>query len=534
MGVYIKKCEHLEGKKMKKTMIFFAAILLCFCHLYSQQQQAETVQLTLKDCILKAMEDNLDIAVQAYDPAISDLALIQAKEIYWPQLGFGYTNYNYNRLSNWAVEGTNYTTQNLNYSFSLSQQVSTGGNVNVNLYSASSDTTRALTLVNPSYTGQLELRITQPILRGFGALNKNNIDIKKARNTSDISVTGLKSSLIQKVYDVESAYWNLVYAIESLKVNEAILDQTKERLDITKEAERIGVKSSLEVLGTETEVANYENRVIASRAQAETSEDRLKGILNFPAEGLVSSRSLLPTDEPILEKLDLSFDDALKIAYNESPDMEKFLKEIENNRLDVKYYKNQLLPQLDLEASLWFDGQSGDLLVYKDNDPYSGEIIDKIEGSRFDSIKDVFGFKYKNWYVRFNLTVPLDTLFSKAGLAKAKLEEEKKLKEIEKTRQEIYYAVLEAYKELQNREKEVESASRYRELAEKRLEAEEQRYNLGLVGNEWLFQYQRDVANARVSEIKSIVDYKISVAKLEMSMGVSLKKKNIAYKQFQF
>jgi hypothetical protein len=80
----------------------------------------------------------------------------------------------------------------------------------------------------------------------------------------------------------------------------------------------------------------------------------------------------------------------------------------------------------------------------------------------------------------------------------------------------------------------LKSATRYRELAEKRLDAEEQRYNLGLAGNEWLFQYQRDVANARVSEIKSIVDYKISVAKLEMSIGVSLKKKNIAFRHFGF
>jgi outer membrane protein TolC len=519
---------------MKKTTPFIAIFIFCFGQLFPQEKPAETIQLSLKDCIVKAMEDNLDIAVQAYDPAISDLSVRQAKEIYWPQVAIGYTNFNYNRLSNWAVEGTNYTTQNLNYSFSLSQQVFTGGNVNLNLYSASSDTTRALTLVNPSYTGQLELRLQQPILRGFGSMNKSNIDIKKARNLSDISVMGLKSSLIQKVYDVEAAYWNLVYAIESLKVNEAILGQTNQRLNITKEAERIGVKSSLEVLSTETEVANYENRVISSRAQVETYQDRLKGILNFPAEGLISSKSLIPTDEPILEKLDLSFEDALKIAYTESPEMDKFMKEAENARLDVSYYKNQLLPQLDLEASLWFDGQSGDRLIYKDNDPYTGEIIDKIGGSRFDSIKDVFGFKYRNWSVRFNLTVPLDTLFSKAGLAKAKLEEEKKLKEIEKTQQEIYYTVLEAYKELQNREKEVASASRYRELAQKRLEAEEQRYNLGLVGNEWLFTYQREFANAKVSEIKSIVDYKISVAKLEMSLGVSLKKKDIAFRQFQF
>ncbi len=519
---------------MKRTFLFIASIIFCAGCLFPQEKPAETIPLTLKDCILKAMEDNLDIAVQAYDPAISDLSVNQAKEIFWPQVGIGYTNYNYNRLSNWAVEGTNYTTQDLTYNFSLRQKIFTGGDIEIGLSSRSVDTTRALTLVNPSYTGQFQLSFSQPILRGFGSMDKNNIDIKKAQNLSDISVTGLKSSLIQKVYDVESAYWNLVYAIESLKVNESILDQTKERLNITKEAERIGVKSSLDVLGTETEVANFENRVISSRALVATYEDRLKGILNFPAEGLVSSKSLIPTDEPVLEKLDLSFEGALQIAYAESPSMEKFLKEIENTRLDVKYYKNQLLPQLDLEASLWFDGQSGDLLIYRDNDPYTGEIIDKIEGSRFDSIQDVFGFKYRNWYLRLNLTLPLDTLFSKAGLAKARLEEEKKLKEIEKTRQEIYYAVLEAYKELQNREKEVESASRYRQLAEKRLEAEEQRYNLGLAGNEWLFQYQRDVANARVSEIKAIVDYKISVSKLEMSLGVSLKNKNIALKQFEF
>ena len=381
---------------MKKAVILSGIIFMLVVVLYSQEKTVETIQLTLEDCILRAMEDNLDIAVQTFDPAIADLSVIQAREIYWPQVGFSYSNYSWNRLSNWAVEGTNYTTQRLNYNFSLKQQVFTGGNVELTLFSDSTDTTRALTTVNPSYTAQFQLSFTQPILRGFGSMNINNIEIKRARNLSDISVTGLKSILIQKVYEVESAYWNLVYAIESLRVNESILGQTRERMKITKEAERIGVKSSLEVLGTETEVANYENRVISSRAQVETSEDRLKGILNFPAEGLIPSKALIPTDEPVLEKLEISFEDALRMAYAESPEMERFQKEIENARLDVSYYKNQLLPQLDLNANIWFVGQSGDILVFKDNNPYTGEVIDKIEGSRFDSIKDVFGFKYKN------------------------------------------------------------------------------------------------------------------------------------------
>ena len=39
--------------------------------------------------------------------------------------------------------------------------------------------------------------------------------------------------------------------------------------------------------------------------------------------------------------------------------------------------------------------------------------------------------------------------------------------------------------------------------------------------------YQRDLANARISELNSIVSYNVSIAALEKAMGTSLKSKNI-------
>jgi outer membrane protein TolC len=39
--------------------------------------------------------------------------------------------------------------------------------------------------------------------------------------------------------------------------------------------------------------------------------------------------------------------------------------------------------------------------------------------------------------------------------------------------------------------------------------------------------YQRDLANARISELNSIVSYNVSIATLEKAMGTSLKSKNI-------
>lgn len=87
---------------------------------------------------------------------------------------------------------------------------------------------------------------------------------------------------------------------------------------------------------------------------------------------------------------------------------------------------------------------------------------------------------------------------------------------------------------MKNREQQIEAASRYRDLTETRLRAEEERYNLGLVGNEWLFQYQRDLANARVSEIRARINYRIAIAKLERTMGVSLKKKGLRFGEIPF
>jgi outer membrane protein TolC len=70
---------------------------------------------------------------------------------------------------------------------------------------------------------------------------------------------------------------------------------------------------------------------------------------------------------------------------------------------------------------------------------------------------------------------------------------------------------------------------------EKRLEAETQRYSLGLVpGSEWLFEYQRRLAAAKTQELKAIIDYKISLAKLERAQGTSLKAKNIKFRDYGF
>lgn len=518
---------------MRKIFLVFGLIFVCLALLFSQEQKPEPIRLTLNDCLIKALENNYDILAEAFTPEISEFTVREAREFFLPQLNFGYYNYNYNSLSNWFVQGTQYTTKTLNYSVGLSQSMITGGEISLGLSNSSTNTTQSLVTINPSYRGELSFMLTQPLLKNFGPkINRRNIIL--AKNQRDISVYNLKSTLIQKIYEVEQAYWTLVQAIESLKVNEYSLEHSKGRLEKTKEAARVGIKTPLDVLASETEVANWESRIISARSQAEKAEDGLREIINLAPDDSGLTKSILPVDKPEVQKKEITFEEAFKTALEERPDVARYQKELEKSILDVSYYRNQILPQLDLRFRVWYPGQSGNRLIYQDNNPLTGIIVDVVEGSRADSLKDVFALKYDNWYVTLDLNIPLQNFLSRASLARAKMAREQKQLEMEKEKKSVHDEIVSVFKELKNNEKRMETSALYRELMEKKLQAEEERVRLGLATSEWLFQYQREVTSARTEEIRAIIDYKISVANLEKLMGVNLKTKNLKFRDYDF
>jgi len=521
------------GEKMKKLFCAVGVLILGICFLFAQEQKTEEIRLTLQECLEMALEKNLDISVSAIDPEIQEFSLRRSKEIFWPRLTFGYNNWQRNQLGTWWVQGTEYTTNTNSYDFGIEQNIVTGGRYSLSLTNSTTDTTQSLVTINPSYSGELRFELNQPLLKNFGP-KINRRDIRKGRNQIDISTYGLKSTIQQKIYDVEEVYWRLVSAIESLKVNESRLVYSQEQLKKTKGAARIGSKTATDVLDAETNVANWEDNIIRYRSQVQIAEDNLRSILNLPVDEAETFPRIVPTDRPEVIKKEITFDEALNTALEQRPEIASKDKEIENSSIDVGYFKNQLLPELNLSFWLYYPGQSGDRILYLNNDPFTGIRVGVEEGSRSDYMKDILGFKYDNWYIAMNLTIPLENILSRASLAESKLQKEKKLLEKEKLYKGIYNEMVQVFKELKNNESRLETSARYRELLEKKLEAAEEKYRLGALSSDWLYTYQRDMANARVSEIGAIIDYKLSVAKLEKLMGVNLRTKNLKFRDFDF
>lgn len=530
--------KSIPAAEKKACLVFCLAILaLFFCRLQAipQEQKAgpEKLSLSLKECIAKALANNLDLSIEAFNPGINEASISETKEQFLPEFGLSYFNQKQTVLGSWGVEGTSYPYKLDSYSLDLTQKVVTGGSATLSFSNSMLDSGRAFQVINPSYNSEFRIRLTQPLLKGFGP-KANRYGTLQAINQKDIAVSVLKSKIIQTIYDVEQAYWNLYSASENMKVQEQSLEQSREILKRNREAARVGAKSAIEVLSSEAQVAQYEDNIVFAEQQVEQAETRLKALLNLPSEAPLSARSLAPTDKPLVERMEITYEAALQRALDQRQEIIQLEKQLENNASEISYNKNQLLPQLDLSFNMWSPGQSGVKYIYQDNNPFTGIVVGKVVGSRVDALKEALKTTYRNWSINLTLNIPMGSVFSRASLARAKLAQEQSQVQLEKQKQTIGYEVAQAIKNLQNCERKIKTSAASRELQEKRLAAEMQRYQLGLGAIEWVLNYQNQLTSAKTSEIQALIDYKMAVANLERVMGTTLKTKGLKFRDYEF
>ena len=474
------------------------------------------LSLTLQQCIETALGENLALSIDRLNPALDMFVLKEIREKFLPQFGLTYQNSDTNTPGTWGVEGSNIAVKSDSLSFGLTQSFAWGASVSLNVSSSMTNTTRSYTTINPSYFSSVHLNLTQPLLRGFGTKAVNAEAIKAGRiiRTAEAS---LRARAFQTVYDVEEAYWNLVRARENLKVQESSLASSREVLTRNREAVRLGTASGSEVLNAETEVARYEDAVLSAGRAVQRPEDHLRKLLNLPAGG---RETIVLLDPPTIEIRKILPEDILRAALANRPEMDVCLRRVENCRSDVDFYRNQALPRLDLNLSFWNPGISGVKNIYQDDNPLTGIVIDRNVGGRRDSFTDILKGKYKNWSVDLRLELPLGSLLTQSGLARARAALDQHRLQLEKQKNDIEFEVRDIVRELEVKARIIASSARYRELTEKRAASETRRYRQGLVGSEWLFNYRRELDNARSAEIQAIVEYRIALACLDRITGI--------------
>ncbi|MFO7980340.1 MAG: TolC family protein [Candidatus Aminicenantes bacterium] len=512
------------AKKIKKLWI--VCILLIPCGLLGQKD--DNLSLSLKECILKTVHNNLGLAVERITPQIADANVKYANEKFIPTLSMDYSKQDSNSASYSFLDASEtVSTLSNNYSTQITQIIPTGGNFSLSLNGYMSDTSRRFQTINPRYGTTLRFSFSQPLLKDFGyQISRRNIII--AKNNSYISDENFRRSLEETIYQAVNAYWNLFYSIENLKVRQQSLRLAQELLEKNKAEIDAGTLPPIEILTAQADVATREADILEAQAMVKNNEDLLKTIINLNKELPNSALIVIdPTDSPSVQKEDHRLEKALQLAMENRPELQATRIELENMEFNLRYARNQLSPDLRFEGSYWSPGVSGNQILYENGNALTGNIIGTIPGGGVDALKDSFNFKYKNWSVALTLSYPLSNIFSRGFVTQAKLNREQTELKLKDQEQQIFLEVKTAVRAVQTNYQRVQAYKAARELAQKKLEAEEEKFKVGLSTNYFILQYQRDLADAQIMELRAMVDYNISLANLYRVQGTGIDAQNI-------
>lgn len=521
----IRKTEELRRYIMRlRNLLSLLALSLCLVSsLWAPPQKQRAI--TLEECIFHAIRNNLDVTAELLSPEIAHLSVTQSKEKFLPSLSFSYIRQSTNSTSFSFIESSEqiFTTYN-NYSGQISQLLPTGGRFNVSLNSNMNDTSQSFLTINPRYGSTLDFTFSQPLLRNFG-FKMNRREIIVAQNNRDISENDFKKVLLDTIYAVEDAYWNLVYSIQTLEVKRQSLVLAQDLLQKSQKEVEIGTLAPKEILSAQAEVAAREADILQADTLVKNNTDRLKTLINLLEED--EETLLIPADEPAYDAIDISLEEAFRTALENRPDLQSSRINLKTRDLDIRYAWNQLLPSLNLNANYWSPGLSGDQILYLNDNPFTNVIVGKIPGGAGDAMKDALNFKYNNWSIYFTLDVPLNTVLTRAALVQAKMSRDRAAVRMRSLEQKAFLETKTTVRTVETDYLRVEAYRIARELAEQKLQAEEAKLRAGMTTNFVVLQYQRDLANAKSAELKAVIDYNLSLSRLNNTIGASLKNWNI-------
>lgn len=471
------------------------------------------LNITLKDSIILALHNNYDIRIAKLEPMIEEKDITVAKSEFDPTLKITGDVEDSEVPSNSQLQvglGAglgDFRDDSNTLNATIEKPLETGATFTLeyNLERRFLDPP-PFAIFNPSATASIETKITQPLLKGAGIFyNRSNIYI--ARNDKKKSILELRDKARTTIKDVQKKYWELVGAIEDLRVKNKSIERARKLLRENKIQVKVGTMAPIEVLVAEEDVASQYEKVIEAENKVKDKEDELKQVMNLSNNSIFSDVAIIPLDKASFEIKEVSLDESIKTALESRPDLFKEGIEIENKRIKVKQQKNQLLPKFDFEAGIRYQG---------------------LAGNKGNAIDSAFSQDFQSEFFGVTLEIPLGNREARSNYSKAKLEERKSIIETRKKEQEIVVEVRKAVRQIKTNAEKIRATKKGRGTgAKKNWRQRKKKFKVGRTASIEVVRSQEDLAEAEGKAVEAIVNYRISLGNLDAVVGTILEKNNI-------
>ena len=490
-----------------------------------------TFNLTLDDAIERALERNLDIAVERVNPQVRDLSIAEASSVFLPTVT---SDFDFSRRLSPSrsqldgagrLEQTAIVSEAGSFSLGVEQAVKWGGG----RFSAGWDNNRTesdnvFLSFNPSYGSTFSLNYTQPLLRGFRTDSQRR-QLLVSQINRDIADIDLRETIANTLADVRNAYWDLVYSHASVAVQEQALELAERLVRDNRARVEIGTLAPIEVVQAQSEAAARRQSLAQAEQALRTAELTLKRlVVNGTGDELWEAR-ITPIDQPVLEMAPVDLAGAIQTALDARTDISRTRRQLDINDVTLKNLSNNTLPSLDLVGAFQLQGQGGTQLI---SSFLGGPTAFRRPGGFNDAIDNLVDADFPMWDVRLQLSYPLGQSSDKAAHTRARLQVQQTQAQIRQIELQIATEVTNAALQIDSIQKVIDAARASRELSEEQLAAEESKFEVGSSTNFFVVQAQRDLANAQDSELRAILDYQKAVIEFERVQQTSISRAGIS------
>ena len=460
--------------------------------------------ITLSATIEQALRHNFDVQIERYSPWLSQYDFRIARAGYDPL----FTASGEHSYSKSITSVTNYSTSYSDFLRSgISGSLPWGMSYDLQSALADNDGRNFSGTSSPfqnSGGSEAFVKLTQPLLKNFWTDN-TRLAISVAKNRIKFSELALQLQLMSTVTAVENAYYDLIFAQENVKVQEKALQLAEQLFAENKKRVEVGVLAPLDEKQAESQVAARRADLLTAGQLLNTQQNLLKNLVTDDYASL-HGITLQPSEPLTAVPQTFSLQDSWNQGLTRRPDLLQAKLDIERAGIQLKYFKNQVFPQLDLFGTY---GQAGS------RSEFSG------------AINDIRDRNQPFYSYGIQLSIPLGNVAARNRYKQGKVTVQQALLTTKKLEQDVMVQIDDAVKAAQAAFERVDATHQASLYAAAALDAERKKLENGKSTSFIVLQLQRDLTAASSDEIRALADYNKALAQVAFAEASTLQRRKI-------
>jgi len=399
------------------------------------------------------------------------------------------------------------------------------------------------TTLSPQLNSSFKFQLTQHLLQGFG-FAANNRFIRIAKNNRELSDVAFRLQVITTVNQIQTMYWDLVYAYENARVQKESLAFAEKTLSDTRKQVEIGSLAPIEVVRAQSTAAQDQQALTVALTNLELEQLLMKNALSRTlrdqvlagADVIPTSTMELPENEPVQPTQDLIAD-----SLRHRADLVVSRIQLNTTEISNKAVRSALLPTLDLFAYYGGTGLGGvqnptnlcanqplaeqaEGFCAGPNAYYNGEtFISPAPTQNYGgTLNQLINSAASDKGVGLTLNIPLRNRAAQAVQIRSELEYQQAQMRLQQIENQISIEVRNAQFGVEQNRASVASAQAAVDYAKQSLDAEQKKYQFGTSTTTLVLQTQSALATAESTLMSAMAAYEKSRVELDRATGVTL------------